>query len=107
MRPSLKKAARFAKPAEASLSVEENGPCFAAGAVFVLRLCLRHDAQWPAVIVLEKSHPFLGAVFVAVDHVRCLEKFDSFCSQSRMGGADVGNAEIKDRLAVPLALGQK
>src|SRR5690348_18015484 len=58
---------------------------------------LTHDGERPSVIVFEESHPFLRAVFVAMNHMWRMGEFDPPCTQGRVGAADIRYAKIKDR----------
>ena len=59
---------------------------------------LRHDGERAAVRILEERHPFLGAIGVAVNHVRRVRELHAALFQCIVRGGDVGHAQVKDRL---------
>jgi hypothetical protein len=63
-----------------------------------LRLHLRHNCQRPALRVFEEGHPFLCPICMFVDHVRCVNKFNTAQSQIVVSLYDVFDQQVQNRL---------
>src|SRR5262249_55537992 len=66
---------------------------------------LRQDPERATFGIIEVRQPLLGAVGVAMDHVRRLSKLHAARAQRFVGGADVLDAQIEDRLGAWLVGG--
>src|SRR5690606_29826243 len=66
----------------------------ASGWGFHLYVDARHEGQQAAVEVLEERHPFLGAVGVAMNHMRGAAERDAAGLQLRVGVVDILDRKV-------------
>ena len=60
---------------------------------------LRYQRQRPRLIVIEKRHPLFGSVVMAMDEMRCIQKFNALCLERLMGDAHIIDVKIEYRVS--------